>query len=249
MSEGHCTICLKPRHLCRPHEAADIIKSQAKRIQELEAQVPHPGDGSCDLCGAVPSVDIPTALCPPCLELLTSTESLQAENAELRVEVTGLANGSRDLMDANVRLEEENTALRAKVEVVERADKAWQDGAGELSKCGFKYVIGPGPVRTHHDTLFEALEALAGEGRMNASAMSVLDCIGAYRRFDGMTWPDAMGDEIYELGWRLRYGGGELSREDQLLAASVVSAYRELVLCPAAKRRDVVRALCADIDD
>ena len=25
MSEGHCTICLKPRHLCRPHEAADKV--------------------------------------------------------------------------------------------------------------------------------------------------------------------------------------------------------------------------------
>ena len=77
--------------------AADLIeelkgenKSQAKRIEELEDLVPHPGDGSCDRCGCVPSVDIPTALCTECLDLLTSTESLQTENAKLKEENAGL---------------------------------------------------------------------------------------------------------------------------------------------------------------
>ena len=57
-----------------------------ERVEELQDQVPHPGDGSCDHCGCVPSVDIPTSLCHLCLELLTSTESLQTENAELKEE-------------------------------------------------------------------------------------------------------------------------------------------------------------------
>ena len=57
---------------------------QAKRIGELEDEVPHPGDGSCDRCGAVPSVDIPTALCPTCLEALTENTTLRSELAELR---------------------------------------------------------------------------------------------------------------------------------------------------------------------
>ena len=65
-------------------DAHQKIASQAQRIEELEDLVPHPGDGSCDRCGCVPSVAIPTALCDECLKLLTSTESLQAQNAELK---------------------------------------------------------------------------------------------------------------------------------------------------------------------
>lgn len=34
------------------------------RIRELEASVPHPGDGTCDRCGRAPAVTIP--LCNDC---------------------------------------------------------------------------------------------------------------------------------------------------------------------------------------
>ncbi len=44
------------------------------RIEELEKLVPAPGDGSCDRCGRVPSVHIPTSLCDECLDLLGSDE-------------------------------------------------------------------------------------------------------------------------------------------------------------------------------
>ena len=71
----------------------DLAAEAESRINQLEAEldearslIPHPGDGSCDRCGAVPSVDIPTSLCPPCLEALTDCEKLEAalEAARLR---------------------------------------------------------------------------------------------------------------------------------------------------------------------
>ena len=37
-----------------------------KHIAELEALVPHPGDGSCDRCGVVPATHVPMSLCPEC---------------------------------------------------------------------------------------------------------------------------------------------------------------------------------------
>jgi len=54
-------------------------------------------------------------------------------------------------------------------------------------------------------------------------------------------WP-ALGLELYELEWTLRFGT-PVSKEDCLYAASVISAYRELVLCPWPKREMVVREL------
>ena len=47
-----------------------------EQIKELEAEretlrdmIPHPGDGSCDHCGKVPAIDIPTSLCDECGEM------------------------------------------------------------------------------------------------------------------------------------------------------------------------------------
>ena len=60
--------------------------------------------------------------------------------------------------------------------------------------------------------------------------------------FDDMTWPTA-GHENGDREWRLRHAPERVTREDQLYAASVLAAYRELVRCPEAKRRAIVRRL------
>lgn len=61
-------------------------------------------------------------------------------------------------------------------------------------------------------------------------------------RFDGMTWPLA-GGAIGDLEWRLRYGVA--SRNDLLVAASVLSAYMALVNRTERDRRLIIRALRA----
>lgn len=61
---------------------------------------------------------------------------------------------------------------------------------------------------------------------------------------DDSVWPRAGGDRMESLEWALRYG--EPSRQDMLLAASVLAAYRQMVLVDTEKRRvEVVRALRA----
>lgn len=60
------------------------LAAAQERVKELEAQVPHPGDGACDNCGAVPSVDIPTRLCPDCIDDRAERDALQADNTRLR---------------------------------------------------------------------------------------------------------------------------------------------------------------------
>ena len=57
-----------------------------------------------------------------------------------------------------------------------------------------------------------------------------------HAHFDGMSWP--LPDE---LEYTLRYGTP--SRGDILMAASIVSAYQELIFCTDKKRRTVVREL------
>ena len=49
---------------------------------------------------------------------------------------------------------------------------------------------------------------------------------------DGAVWP---GLDLGDLEWQLRYG--RLSREDSLVAASVVQAYQALITLPR-RRRD-----------
>ena len=60
-----------------------------------------------------------------------------------------------------------------------------------------------------------------------------------YRSFGGMCWP-AAGDGIANLEWSLRYGDSEKFR---MAAASVISAYRELIALPEKKRNAVIREL------
>lgn len=54
----------------------DRIADLEREVEHLQSQVPHPGDGSCDNCGAIPSVDIPTALCPDCLSTLCNESDI-----------------------------------------------------------------------------------------------------------------------------------------------------------------------------
>jgi hypothetical protein len=73
---------------------------------------------------------------------------------------------------------------------------------------------------------------------------------GTFAAFDEMTWP-TVGEEMGQVGWLLRYSeereaarGGEEERQKlELVAASVIEAYRELVWCPRSKREAVVRRL------
>lgn len=66
---------------------------------------------------------------------------------------------------------------------------------------------------------------------------------GKYVRIGEMVWPTPMDEPDNSLEWRLRYGLPEQLVKDRMLAASIVSAYRELITCPRAKRDQVIRAL------
>lgn len=65
---------------------------------------------------------------------------------------------------------------------------------------------------------------------------------GAYASFDEMCWP-VPGERAGEVEWRLRYTPEALSRADQLLAASIISSYRQMVGDPETKRNAVIRQL------
>lgn len=69
-----------------------------------------------------------------------------------------------------------------------------------------------------------------------------------YQRIDDMTWP-APGDALDDLEWRLRHGDSVARVGAACTAASVVAAYRELVLCPRVKRERIVRALRAQAEE
>lgn len=63
-----------------------------------------------------------------------------------------------------------------------------------------------------------------------------------YRRLaDETVWPTPGDDPDGGLEWRLRYAPEGLTRQDQLVLASIVAAYRELLGCPARRRAEVVR--------
>ena len=57
---------------------------------------------------------------------------------------------------------------------------------------------------------------------------------------DGMTWPQP-GEAMGEVEWRMRYN--KPSREDILYAASVMSAYRQMVWDTQRKRNFVCATL------
>ena len=61
-----------------------------------------------------------------------------------------------------------------------------------------------------------------------------------FRHFDDMCWPCPC-DKMNRLEHTLRYG--EPTKEDLVSAASVLSAYVQMVLDPAKKRRKVIAEL------
>lgn len=63
---------------------------------------------------------------------------------------------------------------------------------------------------------------------------------GGYVNFNHMTWP-LPGERMGELEQTLRYSTPTV--QDQMYAASIVSAYRQLVADPETKRRIVIREL------
>ena len=64
----------------------------------------------------------------------------------------------------------------------------------------------------------------------------------SYREFDNMTWP-APSEALGEIAWRLTWQQGEISKTDRIIAASVISAYCQMVSDPETKRRKVIREL------
>ena len=60
-----------------------------------------------------------------------------------------------------------------------------------------------------------------------------------YRHFDGMCWP-AQGTALCDLEWTLRYGDSERQR---FVAASVISAYKQLIAMPEKKRNLIIKEL------
>lgn len=63
-----------------------------------------------------------------------------------------------------------------------------------------------------------------------------------HRQFDGMAWP-APCEQMGELAWRLTWAQGETTKQDRLLAASIISAYMQMVSDPLKKRQRVVAEL------
>jgi hypothetical protein len=65
----------------------------------------------------------------------------------------------------------------------------------------------------------------------------------SYATFNGMAWP-VPSERLDEVQWRMRYARESLTPEDLLLAASVICAYSELVMCETAKRESVALRIC-----
>jgi len=75
-----------------------------EKIATLEAMIPHPGDGSCDHCGKVPSIAIPTSLCDECRDGLKRAEKAEqieelVEAAEALFNACALADSKEELSD------------------------------------------------------------------------------------------------------------------------------------------------------
>jgi hypothetical protein len=57
----------------------------------LRNQIPPQGDGSCDRCGRVPSIAIPTSLCEECRDGVARAEKTEAELATARQTIERLS--------------------------------------------------------------------------------------------------------------------------------------------------------------
>ena len=66
-------------------------------------------------------------------------------------------------------------------------------------------------------------------------------------RDGGDTWPTPMDHPDGGLEWRLRYAGTEQLVKDRFCAASVVDAYRGMIMLSRKAREEVIRDLRAAI--
>lgn len=64
----------------------------------------------------------------------------------------------------------------------------------------------------------------------------------AYHHFDGMCWPLA-GERSREIEWAIRHAPEMVTRNDLLAAASIISAYRQMIHDSERKRARVIREL------
>ena len=190
MSEGHCTICLKPRHLCRPHEAADRIESQAKRIEELEIAIAY-AHGRLEASEGCPQSD-----------KLAESLRMLADNTAAWIEVAVASNKSVDaylskqgvelpcgmpvdgVMQLVRKLQAENTTLRDKLAVVERAEASFRANETTILTCWRDFEVACEDEAQIFATLFEALEALAGDG-MPTNGYTCPRCQASCKTTDG----------------------------------------------------------------
>ena len=63
-----------------------------------------------------------------------------------------------------------------------------------------------------------------------------------HRNFDEMTWP-APCEQMGDLAWRLTWADGETTKQDRIMAASIIAAYMQMVSDPAKKRQRVIAEL------
>lgn len=63
---------------------------------------------------------------------------------------------------------------------------------------------------------------------------------GLYANFDEMTWPLPDSEKLGDIEWKFRHAPNEVTRGDILTAASVMSAYRELILHKTNQRRNYI---------
>lgn len=66
-------------------------------------------------------------------------------------------------------------------------------------------------------------------------------------RNNGTVWPTPMDHVDGGLEWRLRYAADERMVKDRYTAASIVSAYRQLIALPQKERNAVIRDIRAAI--
>jgi len=61
-----------------------------------------------------------------------------------------------------------------------------------------------------------------------------------YRKIDDMVWPQP-GEKMNDIEWKLRHGAA--TKDELMAAASIISAYRQLIADPQKKRNMVIRVL------
>jgi len=90
-----------------------LHKASLERERELQAQLAV-GDGSCDHCGAVPSIIMPTSLCDECADGVKRAEAAESQLlakdaliASLKAEISKQNKDEEELLATGEKLAEE----------------------------------------------------------------------------------------------------------------------------------------------